>query len=970
MHLLKFILYSLLVTPPLLILAQQPATLGEEFQVNAYSVGDQKAPAVASNPDGHTVIAYQSVNLDGDGDGIFLQVYDQQGGQVTGEIPANTFNTGNQRDPAVAMDLEGNFVVVWASNGQDGDKWGVFGQLFAPDGTKTGSEFSVNSYTTDAQQAPAVTMNAGGTFVVVWESDGQDGSGLGVYGQRFNASGNKLGGEFQVNTTTFVGQLAPAVAINTNGQFIVTWTRGSLLASGSDVYAQRFDAQGNPQGSEFSVNTFTNNFQGNPDIDMNLAGDFVIVWESSSQDGSLYGVYGQQFKSDGTKTGSEFPVNSFTTNDQERPAVAMDLSGNFTVTWESDGQDGSGEGIYGQRFTSGGNYLGSEFQVNTFTAIDQRTPAVAVDASGDVVVAWTSDGQDGSLWGVHAQRYIMSDSLAYQVNTFQSASLFEPDIAMDSTGNAVIVWQSGGQDGFEQGVFGQRFAADRSALGSEFQVNTFTQSDQIRPSVAMDADGDFVVVWASSFQDGSEYGIYGQRYDASGTAQGGEFRINTTTNMDQRNPSVAIDADGNFLVVWRSEGQGGGGGANIYGQRYAQDGTKVGGEFPVSTLSGYSDYPRIAMNNTGDFVVVWRVFFSTGVFDVYCQKFNAAGMPQGDEFQLESVTGGNEFSPDIAIDSAGNFTVVWATGVGEDDYEIWLESFNQDAVPMNGPINVVSDLEDTGPPFIAMNSQGNGVLTWRGLQDGDYGNFGRLFFSADQSMSQAFEFSLENMATYFFYPPSPVAAIDPRGNMVFVWRNDEGDAARDGIFAQRFQSKFPPVCYSESRTLSGTENTYATYLAQAELSSDQVVEVNAVVRYKAGSSIHLLPGFHAVAGTYFQARIEDCAENASLSSVAAIPDSFSERNVTASVHPPKTLRLSLAPNPVHRELNLHLDSPESARADIRIISLQGTMVFRKQIALIAGRNTHSIDLAQLPDGMYVLQASNGTYQEQLKFVKQ
>lgn len=965
MYSFRFFLHCLLLMLTQVNLAQKPTTLGDEFQVNAYSVGDQKAPAVASNPDGRTVIAYQSVNLDGDGDGIFLQLYDEQGDQVTGEIQANTFNTGNQREPAVSMDLDGNFVVVWASNGQDGDKWGVFGQLFAPDGTKTGSEFSVNSYTTDAQQAPAVAMNIGGSFVVVWESNGQDGSGLGVFGQRFNASGHKLGGEFQVNTTTFVGQLAPAVAINTNGQFIVTWTRGSLLAGGADIYAQRFDAQGNPQGSEFLVNTYTDNFQGNPDIAMNLAGDFVVVWESSSQDGSLYGVYGQQFKSDGTKIGSEFPVNSFTANDQERPAVVMDPSGGFTVTWESDGQDGSAEGIYGQRFTSGGHYLGSEFQVNTYTTNDQRTPAVAVDASGDVLVAWSSDGQDGSLWGVHAQRYMMSDSLAYQVNTFQSGSLVEPDIAMDTMGNFVIVWQSGGQDGFEQGVFGQRFAADGTALGSEFQVNTFTQSDQIRPSVAMDADGDFAVVWASSFQDGSEYGIYGQRYDANGVAQGGEFRINTTTNMDQRNPSAGMDADGNFVVVWRSEGQDGSGGANIYGQRYAHDGTKIGSEFPVSTLSGYSDYPRIAMNNTGDFVVVWRVFFPSGLFDVHCQKFNADGMPQGNEFQLESVTGGNEFLPDIAIDPAGNFTVVWATGVGEDDFEIWLEFFNQDAVPMNVPINVVSDLEDTGAPFIAMNSQGNGVVTWRGLQEGAYRNFGRLFF-ADHNLSTPFELSPENNA--FIYH-SPVASIDPHGNMIFVWRNDEDDAARDGIFAQRYQNKFPPVCYSEPRTLSGTENTYATYLAQTELSSDQLVEENAVVRYRAGSSIHLLPGFHAVPGTYFQARIEDCGENASMSSVATIPDSFSEKNVTASVRPLKTLRLSLAPNPVKHQLNLRLESPEPALVEVRIVSLQGTIVLRKQISLTPGRNTQTLNLADLPNGMYVLQARSGTDQEQVKFVK-
>jgi hypothetical protein len=962
----KSLLYSLLLMISQWTLAQQPITLGDEFRVNAYSVGDQKAPATASNLDGRTVIAYQSAELDGDGDGIFLQLYDEHDNQVTGEIPVNTFNTGNQRDPAVAMDLEGNFVVVWASNGQDGDKWGVFGQLFASDGTKIGNEFPVNTYTTDTQQAPAVAMNAEGTFVVVWESDGQDGSGLGVYGQRFNASGNKLSGEFRVNTTTFVGQLAPAVSMNTNGHFVVVWTRGSLLSSGSDIYAQRFDAQGNFLGGEFLVNTYTDNVQSNPDIDANLAGDFVVVWESSSQDGSLYGVYGQQFKSDGTKTGSEFPVNSFTTNDQEHPAVAMDPSGSFTVTWESDGQDGSGEGIYGQRFTSGGNYLGSEFQVNTTTLNAQSEPVIATDASGDVVVAWPSDGQDGSLSGfqAQAQRYMMGDALTFQVNTFQSSSLFWPDIAMDSTGNYVVVWQSGGQDGFGTGVFGQRFAADGTALGGEFPVNTFTQFSQLSPSIAMDSDGDFVVVWASSSQDGYEYGIYGQRYDANGVPQGGEFRINTTTYLDQDNPSAGMDADGNFVVVWRSQEQDGSGDANIYGQRYAHDGTKIGGEFPVSTLSGYSDYPQVAMNAKGDFVVVWRVFFSTGVFDVYCQPFNAGGIPQGNAFQLEATTGGDELYSDIAIDSAGNFTAVWASEVEDDDFELWLESFTPDAEPINTPINVASGLENSGAPSIAINNQGNGVVTWRGLQEGAYRNFGRLFF-ADHNLSTSFELNPENIA---FVSHSPVASIDPQGNMVFVWRNDENDGTRDGIFAQRFRNKFPPVCSPGQRTLSGTENTYATQITETELLSDQVIEENAIVRYQAGNSIHLQPGFHAVPGTYFRATIEGC-EDPIATSAATGPNSFSERDRAASVHQLKTLRLSLAPNPVNRELNLRLESPESARAEIRIISLQGTIVFRKQIALTAGRNTHTVELAKLPAGMYVLQTHSGPHQEQVKFVK-
>ena len=90
-------------------------------------------------------------------------------------------------------------------------------------------------------------------------------------------------------------------------------------------------------------------------------------------------------------------------------------------------------------------------------------------------------------------------------------------------------------------------------------VNTFTTSNQNNPAVAIDADGDFVVTWQSSDQDGDGNGIYAQRYNASGVAQGSEFLVNTFTTSYQSNSAVAIDADGDFVVTWHSDGQDGDG---------------------------------------------------------------------------------------------------------------------------------------------------------------------------------------------------------------------------------------------------------------------------------------------------------------------------------------------------------------------------------------------------------------------------
>ena len=130
----------------------------------------------------------------------------------------------------------------------------------------------------------------------------------------------------------------------------------------------------------------------------------MVTWTSFDQDGSLHGIYGQLFDGGATKVGTEFPVNTYTSLDQEHSLVAALPSGNFVVVWKSDGQDGSGYGVYGQLFDSGASKVGSEFRVNNYTLLYQWDPSVAALPSGNFVVAWQSDGQDGSGYGVYGVR--------------------------------------------------------------------------------------------------------------------------------------------------------------------------------------------------------------------------------------------------------------------------------------------------------------------------------------------------------------------------------------------------------------------------------------------------------------------------------------------------------------------------------------------------------------------------------------
>jgi methionine-rich copper-binding protein CopC len=163
-------------------------------------------------------------------------------------------------------------------------------------------EFQVNTWTTDDQAGPSVTSLSNGGFVVVWSSGcdyggctPQDGSGLGLYGQRFDPNGNRVGSEFQVNTWTTGDQRDPSITSLSNGGFVVVWQSNGQDGPSDGVYGQRFDSNGNKVGSEFQVNTWTTSTQWLPSITSLSNGGFVVVWQSYGQDGSVYGVYGRIF---------------------------------------------------------------------------------------------------------------------------------------------------------------------------------------------------------------------------------------------------------------------------------------------------------------------------------------------------------------------------------------------------------------------------------------------------------------------------------------------------------------------------------------------------------------------------------------------------------------------------------------------------------------------------------------------------
>ena len=143
-------------------------------------------------------------------------------------------------------------------------------------------------------------------------------------------------------------------------------------------------------------------------------------------------------------------------------------------------------------------------------------------------------------------------------------------------------------------------------------------------------------------QDGSNWGVYAQRFDADGTARGDEFRVNTHTGSQQEHPDVTALSNGGFVVVWSDyENNNGGMWFDVSMQFFGADGAPVGGEHSVINDYNWTDQERPAVTelSNGDVIVTW---WDEAQNDVYAQRFDSSGAVVGENFRVNSDTGSSQ----------------------------------------------------------------------------------------------------------------------------------------------------------------------------------------------------------------------------------------------------------------------------------------------------------------------------------------
>ncbi|MGB2697002.1 MAG: hypothetical protein WBD28_03975, partial [Candidatus Zixiibacteriota bacterium] len=500
---------------------------------------------------------------------VFLDVSDFQ---VNQENYPSTFN---QTSPSVAVFKDGSFVLVWQDE-RNGD-WDVHAQKLDSSGVTIGTNFQIPQESEFSDQLyPDVARWGDSSFIVIWVEDGEGN----IYAQRFNPNLTTNGSRITVNDNQIsTPDLKPDLAAFPDGGFVVAWQG---INGGLNIYARRFDSAGSPTGSSFKVNDGASVLPELPSVAVDTSGAFVVVWNDYRDEDK--DIYFKRYDASGNPIGTDIIANTDAgTEVQYQPKVTLGKDKDFMITWID--LRNVNEDIYARLFSWDGTAKTGDQKVNTGVDL-QIDPDIGADSSGKFIIAWADYRKD--LPAVYMQRYDTDgNNLGPNIVIYDSIPEAEKtSISINESGNYVVSWRYAQDYDFD--VYAQRVGPGDIAKGPVIKVNDDQNGAMQRlPRVATDQSGKMLVVWedqrGGSLKDGSD--IYVKKFMQNGDVAFGEFKVNDNSQLlPQKSPDVGLSSTGASVVVWQDSRDG----QNIYGQRIDFGGTPQGGNFKVNRYQGLS----------------------------------------------------------------------------------------------------------------------------------------------------------------------------------------------------------------------------------------------------------------------------------------------------------------------------------------------------------------------------------------------
>jgi plastocyanin len=459
--------------------------------------------------------------------------------------------------------------------------------------------------------------------------------------------------QFQVSQDTLSYQSTYGVAIDTGGRFVVSWMNYNSVDHTDDTTVRLFDPSGTPQGNQFGVSaSATDQFDG--PVAKDASGRFMVVWFENQA------VKGRRFQPDGTPIGSTFTVTDSADNDV---FIASDDSGNFVVTWSRFVAVGPEFDVFARIYDSSGAPVGNEFPVNSYTTLQQQARGVArKQANGQFVITWVGFGANGA--GVYARTFdAAGNPLTGEIPVNQGnipTPLSLASVAMNGAGEFVVAWE-GVTAPPNQGIFARQFDSKGQALGGQFPVASAGGTNDLRdPQVASDRAGNFLVTWTAQNGDGDADAIGARAYDRFGTATSSAFVVNEATAGSQYGQKVAMNDSGHFVIAWSTPD------GSSYGVVARRSGVAPAAVITVDPVAPLGEAPGNGVIEPGDTVEVQTAWVNDTTSDLTLSgtATDFSG-PVGATYTLDNATANYGTIPPSATGSCAGNGTVHIVNVGE-----------------------------------------------------------------------------------------------------------------------------------------------------------------------------------------------------------------------------------------------------------------------------------------------------------------
>ena len=382
-----------------------------------------------------------------------------------------------------------------------------------------------------------------------------------------------IGGTTRVNTYTAGNQAPSSVARLADGGYVVLWSSWDQNGPGSDIYGQRYAANGTPQGDEFFVNTATVGDQMAPSVAALPNGGYVAVWRSNNMNTGETSIVAQQYTADNAKAGSETTINSATGIAFPIPLSLAALSdGGYVVAW---GQDGN---IFARHYSASNVPVNPLVIVSSNSANGIGHSSVATLPNGGYIVTWASNDLSTQTASIFTQQYAANDipvgsPITISAVPYSVGWVGEASIATTSDGGYAMTWLSVDSASNTTTLFTQRYDANNMPVNPPSSIAN-TSGWMVQPSIAILSDGGYVVTWMLINPATNTTNIVARQYDAAGIAKGSEFVVSTATAEQNQMPSIAALSDGGFVISWDAVNPNGTL-TDVYSQRYDANGNPV-----------------------------------------------------------------------------------------------------------------------------------------------------------------------------------------------------------------------------------------------------------------------------------------------------------------------------------------------------------------------------------------------------------